>query len=646
MDTIDFAREMFEDQSFPMYQIEDFIRILTKADELYHSSDEESFLTDAEYDFLYQFAEKLDPTDPYFLGIGSDVRGEKVKLPFTMGSLDQVYFGEIPNWVVKHALGDELIVVTDKLDGQSAMLIYDKSGYFQIAYSRGDGIEGADISRHVRKLRGIPAEVEKPLVVRGEVIIEFATFPYLKENYTRKDGKQYKNPRNAVSGFMNSKSREEGVYNYIKFVAYEIVGSTESKDVQLRDLEALGFEVAYSTTCRGKNLTDEWLIKHLELRKQDSVYEIDGLVVDVNSANKRKKMNPTRDTLNPAYSVKYKVTDKDNIAFPKVIDVEWNLSKHGYIKPRVNIEPVELGGVTIEYATGFNAAFIRNNGIGPGAVIQLTRSGDVIPFIQRVVEPAVPMMPQEFDWDWEWTTNDAGVEVDAVLKNPEQFETVVIKRMVDFFDKIDAPMLKEGNIQKLYDAEYRTIASIILAPRMAFTEVLGKNGNKVFDGLKEKLNNIPLYKIMGAYSTERGIGVRRMKKLQTALGRDGLYNCNDEAVFASVDGFDAITAAQAVIVVNSFIDFFAEVKDFVTIAEEEKIGSSLAGEKVCLTGFRDKELSAQIESMGGTVQSSVSGKTTMLVAKDPNSNTGKPKKARDLGIPIMGIDEFKEHIGV
>ena len=247
--------------------------------------------------------------------------------------------------------------------------------------------------------------------------------------------------------------------------------------------------------------------------------------------------------------------------------------------------------------------------------------------------------------DWEWTINDSGVEVDAVLKNPDQFETVVIKRMVDFFDKIDAPMLKEGNIQKLYDAGYRTIASIILAPRMAFTEVLGKNGNKVFEGLEEKLHNIPLYKIMGAYSTERGIGVRRMKKLQTALGRDDLYNCNDEDVFASVDGFDAITGKQAVKVVSQFIEFFAEVKDFVTIAEEEKVGSSLAGEKVCLTGFRDKELSAQIESMGGSVQSSVSGKTTILVAKDPGSNTGKPKKAKDLGIPIMGIDEFKAHIG-
>ena len=386
MDTIDLAREMFEDQSFPMYQIEDFVKILEKADELYHSSEDESFLSDAEYDFLYRFAEKVDPTNPYFLGIGSEVRGEKVKLPFPMGSLDQIYEGEIPNWVTKHALDEELIIISDKLDGQSGMIIYDKSGNFQIAYSRGDGVEGADISRHIRKIRGVPAEVEKPLVVRGEIIIEEATFPYLRDNFKRKSGKPYKNPRNAVSGMMNSKTIDKEIYPFIKFVAYQIVGSTESKNIQLSDLDAMGFEVVYSTACRGKTLSDEWLTKHLELRKQNSVYEIDGIVLDVNGANKRAKMNPTRDTLNPAYSIKYKVTDADNLAVAIVEGITWNISKHGYLKPTINIVPVELGGVTISNCTGFNAKYIYDNKIQPGCKVKITRSGDVIPLILAVME--------------------------------------------------------------------------------------------------------------------------------------------------------------------------------------------------------------------------------------------------------------------
>jgi len=645
MDIIDIAREMFEDQSFPLFEIDTFVEILTKADDLYYN-EEESFLSDEEYDFLRRYAEKVEPSNVYFTGVGSDVRGGKIKLPYTMGSLDQIYEGEIEDWVKKHDLQDELVVMTDKLDGTSAMLIYNKEGDMQIAYSRGNGTEGADISRHIRKLKSVPDNCGRGVVVRGEAIIEIATFPFLCKQVKRKSGNPYKNPRNAVAGFMNSKTTNEVVYDFIKFVAYEIVGGTGSKEEQLRELEAMGFEVPHSFAVRGKDMSDASLTAHLNLRRQNSVYEIDGLVLDINTDKKRKAMNPTRDTLNPAYAVKYKVADANNIARPTVIGVDWNISKHGFIKPRVNIEPVDIGGVTIEWATGFNAKFILDNGIGRGAVIEITRSGDVIPFIQRVITPAVPEMPMQHHWDWEWTVNDAGEQVDAVLKNPDEYHEVAIKRMIDFFDKIDAPMLKEGNVQKLFDADYKTVESVIKASSADLVKVIGENGNKVYHGLREKLTDIPLYKIIGAHSNQRGIGVRKMKKLQKALGRDEMYKCNDPDVIASVDGFDTKTAEYTVIVISRFIDFFADVYDFVTIAEEESTGSSLAGEKICMTGFRDKEMAAKIEELGGDVQSGVSGKTTILVAKDPNSTSGKMQKARDNGIRIMGIDEFKEFIGI
>jgi len=247
---------------------------------------------------------------------------------------------------------------------------------------------------------------------------------------------------------------------------------------------------------------------------------------------------------------------------------------------------------------------------------------------------------------WEWTVNDAGEQVDAVLKNLDSYEEVAIKRMIDFFDKIDAPMLKEGNVQKLFDADFKTIESIIKSSSANLVKVIGENGSKAYVGLREKLTNIPLYKIIGAISTQRGIGVRRMKKLQKALGRERLYTCNDPDVIASVDGFDTKTAEQTVIVISKFVDFFADVQDYITIAEDEKTGTALAGEKICMTGFRDKEMAAKIEELGGDVQSSVSGKTTMLICKDPNSNSGKVKKARDNGTKIIGIDEFKELIGI
>lgn len=248
------------------------------------------------------------------------------------------------------------------------------------------------------------------------------------------------------------------------------------------------------------------------------------------------------------------------------------------------------------------------------------------------------------EYPWHWSVNDAGDEVDAILDNPEDLPIVAIKRMTRFFEKVEAPLLKLGNIEKLYNEGYDK-DRIIQATEAELVSVLGKNGTKVFNGLREKLTDIPLYKIMGANSTQRGIGVRKMKKLQKALGREAMYNCNDPSTIATVGGFDTKTAEYAVQVISRFQEFFHDNYDFITIEEEKSVGTALAGEKVCMTGFRDKEMAAKIEELGGDVQSSVSGKTTILVAKDPNSTSGKMNKARDNGTRIMGIDEFKEFIG-
>lgn len=383
------AKEMFKEKTFDEYDVETLISILMETDDLYANAETESYLTDAEYDFLYLFTKAQSPTNEYFLGVGSEVRGSKTLLPFPMGSLNQCYIGDIEDWVDKWNLNNEKVIISDKLDGTSAMVIYDNNGNFQISYSRGNGTEGADISRHMRKMQNCPSTIdtEEAITVRGENIVEFPTFGYLQSNFFRKDGKQYRNPRNFMAGVMNAESKEDEIYDYVKFVAYEIVGSKLSKEEQLRKLEDLGFETPYRLAVRGNQLTDEYLAGYLKQRKAHSIYEIDGIVICVDDKDKRATMNPTSDTLNPSYSIKYKVTSDDNMAIVNVVNVEWNISKHGYIKPRVNIEPVDMGGVTISWTTGFNAKFIYDNKVGPAAKIKISRAGDVIPVILEVVEP-------------------------------------------------------------------------------------------------------------------------------------------------------------------------------------------------------------------------------------------------------------------
>lgn len=383
------GKEMMLLGTYEDYDFDTILEVLKAADDLYYN-DQQSFIEDNEYDALRRYAERLQPHHSYFTGVGSEVRGGKVKLPYQMGSLDQVEVGEIADWVKANALEKEEIIITDKLDGTSAMLIYDEKGKLQIAYSRGDGVQGADITRHLRHFA--PEKALASMVVRGEVILPKKNFAALQKKVKSRSGTPYKNARNMVAGLMNAEKNDPIVYDYLHFVAYDILGRPElDKQNMLLGLDSLGFKTPATKVTVGRRLTDDGLAEYLNRCREHTEYEIDGLVLDVESSKTRTRMNPTRDTLNPAYAVKYKVADASNQAVAEVVGVEWNVSKHGYLKPRVHIEPVELVGVTVQHATGFNAKFIYDNKIGPGAKIRITRSGDVIPTILECVKP----MPKE-----------------------------------------------------------------------------------------------------------------------------------------------------------------------------------------------------------------------------------------------------------
>lgn len=636
------AKEIFSFNMFDMYDEKDIILVLKAADDAYFNTKGDNLINDQEYDSLRTFAQKSFPHNGYFTGVGADVRGGKVDLPYPMGSLDQVHIGEIEDWVAKWSLDQTNVLVTDKLDGTSALVIYDANGNLQIAYSRGNGMQGADITRHVKNL--VPESVSGAMVVRGEIIIPKASFVQAVKVAKKRDGSEYKNLRNMVAGLMNASKNPYGVYQHISFVAYEIVHSETPEDLSkmgmLELLQDEGFETPFAKMMSGGALHDDRLAEYLEERRQFTRYEIDGIVIDVNDTDERVKMNPTRDTLNPAYSIKYKVADAANLAQARVVQVHWAPSKHAYLKPRIEIEPVDLVGVTITFCTGFNAGFIANNNIGPGTVIEVTRSGDVIPFCQKVIQSTTAQMPEE---DYAWV--DGGT-VDIQLTSYEDNEDVQVYRMVDFFSGIEAPLLKEGSVRKLYAAGYTTLESIITAEESELAHVLGANGMKAYDGLKTALDEIPLYKLIGAHSIERGIGVRRMKKLQQALSKDELLDAS-VAVIESQDGFDTTTAELVVAAIDRFKEFYENVDGYVTVASDDAMASgAMSGENFVFTGFRDKTLAAVAESMGGNQQSSVSGKTTLVVTTDPKSNTGKIKKARDLGIKIVSVADFRDMIGV
>jgi NAD-dependent DNA ligase len=253
-----------------------------------------------------------------------------------------------------------------KLDGVSG-LYSTENGELKL-YTRGDGTVGQDISHFLPYLK-LP-KVDNT-VVRGEFIMTKAIF-----NAKYKD--HFANPRNLIAGTINRLTVNDVIYD-IHFVAYEVLVPSLSPSAQMAFLQNNGFNAVRNGVRPDK--TNELLSWLLVLWRGDYEYEIDGVIVTNDKIYPRKVGNPD-------HSFAFKMVLSDQMAETKVVDVHWTASKDGYLKPRVQIEPVHLSGVKIEFATGFNGAFIRNNRIGVGALINIIRSGDVIPYIKDVITPA------------------------------------------------------------------------------------------------------------------------------------------------------------------------------------------------------------------------------------------------------------------
>lgn len=636
-DAVEVSQQILSGEREPTEDV--LVHILTEASDQYHNGDGESFLTDAQYDELEKMLKSINPKNLFLSGVGSAVRGGKIDLPYPMGSLDQVYEGETIKWVQANGWMDQDFVLTDKQDGTSALNVYSK-GKLAISYSRGNGFQGADITRHMSRIKRTPLVSKTNCAIRVEVIMDEDEFQNQKAQAEREGGRVYKNSRNYVAGRMNASESPDIFYNTVKVIGTSVVDPKMGKLEQLKLMEELGYEVTPYIVVKGRDLTDEFLIDYLNKRREASPTAIDGIVIDIDDADIRASLRRNSSSINPMYSRKFKVGSEDNVAIATVRQVHWNPSKAGYLKPRVEIDPVDLVGVTITYATGFNAKFIRDNKIGPGAKIQITRSGDVIPFIQQVVEPAmVPAMPSEEDFGpLEWTEN----HVDLVMTDTSNNRAVQLEIINSTFGTagLDVPHLREGSIEKLYDAGLTSCVDIILADESTLKAATGDSaGSKIYAGLRSKLNNVELGVLAGSTSLlGRGIGRRKMTKVCEALGNDVILNGTVTAKqIAALEGFEIKTAQTIVDNLPTFLEFLEAIKGHYTIvAPKAKVeGGDLEGISFCFTGFRDPVAKQTIEDRSGVVRDSVNKETTYLVTKDPNSTSSKIKKARDMGVKII-----------
>lgn len=604
--------------------------IVNKANQAYYGN-ETPIMTDIQYDMILEYILEKFPDNLTIksghtsLDVVYSIKN-KVKLPYEMWSMDKIKpdTNTLDKWVVRY---DGPYIFTCKLDGVSCLYVSPNK-----LYTRGNGKIGQDISQMIPYLK-LPKD--KDIVIRGELIIS-------KEKFNSKYSVDFSNSRNFVAGAVNQKTPSSDKICDISFVAYEIIQPVMKPSKQLKMLETMNIETVQYLEVNKLNI--ESLTSVLTLWRENYIYEIDGVICCNDNIYSRSSKNPE-------HAFAFKMNIPEQMIKANVVEVIWAASKDGYLKPRIKINPVVLCGVTIEYATGFNAKFIMDNKIGAGAIVTIIRAGDVIPHILNVVKPSlVPMMPA---CSYTWTDTN----VDIVLVNKLNDDDVNLKIITLFFKTIGVDGLGSGNIKKIISAGYNTIISIISMSRNQFLEVDGfkkKMSDKIYDGIREKLTNASLPVLMEATNIfGRGFGEKKfisildklpdiivsdksdLFKIQQVTELSGMANKTSERFVEKLEEFkkwinDAGLDYKLIYNVKSNID-----KE-----------NPLYGKKIVMTGFRDKDLIRSFESLGAINTDSVSKTTFVLLVKDINEDTGKADQAKKIGIPIMTPDIFKSKFNI
>ena len=607
--------------------IESIVNLLKDASFQYYKGS--PVISDDIFDIMKDYLEKKDPKNPILKEIGAVAPGEKVDLPYWMGSLDKIREDEkvLNNWKTKYP-GD--VIISDKLDGNSALLVINKKGAKM--YSRGDGFKGQDISHLISLIKGIPTSTKEEYAIRGELIIS-------KENWSS-HGKGA-NARNAVAGLMHSKVPDPELVKYVDFVSYECLSPRLKTLDGLEKLKTLECIVVHHMIKKTSELTMESLSTILLNRRSESPYDVDGIVVYHNDNHNQIKGK------NPSYAFAFKSLLTHTEAEVIVKEVTWNASKDGFLKPLIHFDPVVLAGASIQKATGFNAQYIEKNNIGPGSRIVIIRSGDVIPHVVRILSKSALEKPSFPSVDYVW--NDT--HVDILLKDSKDDPDVMIKRITHFTKVLNMKGVGPGIVERLYTNGINTFKKFINVTVEELLKIEGfqkKSAEKIVSEIHESVKNADCLTFMTASNLfGRSIADKKLKIILIAFPEIPNGYLPKETDLSKVSGIGEVTAKQFLEGLPLFFDFMKTLGLECKKVEVEKVvvakDKLLTELVVVFTGGRDKKLEEEIEARGGKVGTSISSKTTVLVAKDPSEDSGKIKSAKELNIPVVNIETFKKN---
>jgi NAD-dependent DNA ligase len=620
----------------------DVLALLNQADTAYHNG--ESVIDDATYDMIVEFIERR--MGKKRVTVGADItHGTKVQLPLHMGSMDKVKpdTNKLKNWL-KTYTGP--YVMSDKLDGISILVEY-VGGTLRHIYTRGNGTVGSDVSS-LKKYLTLPTLGKRTGrdFFRGELIIA-------KDDWSVYAKEGYKNPRNAVSGLINrlvsGKRNIPALLKMLHFVVFDHTRQVKKRDPivtrklseGLREALAMGFTVVDHVTVDTIALPQ--LSDMLVSRREASPYEIDGIIVT------NDETYPMKDSGNPDHAVAFKMVLDDQRAETFVQYVEWSISKSGLMKPVVDISPVTIAGTTIHRVTGYNARWIKQNKIGPGAHVVVIKSGDVIPKIIAVTKPAAatqyPNGVEGKDWAWDG-------DVDIRVRG--ESDAANIKKLLYFSNTLGIEGLKAGTLKRLYAKGYKTVPKLLRMTQANIETIEGfkaKSAQKLVQHIQGAYHNAAkpvLYAALGVFG--EGFGLKKIEVLLKNIP-DICTSKTDAAqlkeTIVNIDGFGEKTADKIIPnllrcagILKSLPKQKPQKRSSAAKKSSVVVKRDVENNTFVFTGVRSKDVEDALRQHGATVSSSVSKRVTLLIAKDPASSSSKVKKAKILNIPIKTLNEF------
>lgn len=665
----------------------DIERIIQLRDELHRHNHNyyvlnQPVISDREFDFLLKELQDLEAAHPEAFDpnsptqrVGSDLNNEfqTVQHQRPMLSLSNTYNREevkdFYERVSEGLQGAKFRICCElKFDGLSISLHYRNGKLFQ-AVTRGDGVQGDDVTQNIRTIQSIPlqlaqgADYPSEFEIRGEVLMPWTSFDRLNEQRALAEEPLFANPRNAASGTLKSKDSRVVAKRGLDAYLYYLLGDNIPGDGHYENMEAArrwGFQVSRHTTLTDSLQEIYDYIDYWDKERHNLPVATDGIVLKVNSLSQQRSLGMTAKS--PRWAIAYKFQAEQ--ACTTLRDVIFQVGRTGAVTPVAVMDPVQLAGTTVRRATLHNADVIQSLDLHMGDKVLVEKGGEIIP---KIVAVAPESLNGERGLPIQFATHCPACgtpliripgEAAHYCPNDASCPPLILGRIEHFISR------KAMNIQSLgpetVDEYFRQGLIHDAADLYSLTEeqLLNENASnrrsaqKIIQSIRESVN-VPFERVLYA------IGIRFVGEIAArTLARN--YGSMDALASASLEDIKAINGIGDVIA-QSVINFFSEPKNLqlverlknaglqMQISEEQAHAQSdtLKGQSIVISGvFRHHsrdEYKALIEQHGGRNVGSISAKTSFILAGE-NMGPSKLEKAAKLGIRIMNEDEFLEMI--